>query len=258
MRAITGAVLSSKPCSLAKAARILALFADTAASYIPSDAATYLRTAADATNDHHLFRRDLRRYHHGADGTDVALPADGSAAADSKSSKKKKKERQEDDDGSARHRSPEIASDKKSNHSYKATHVKHEVQEVPLGPPDTDFLPGKPIGHQSHNNRKKQQQHEDHEDNVKQQMVVHDLASEQGIPSLGKNKRNNKKRPQEEVVRKDDKGTTVIAVDSGTSAAEQGVTSENKRKKKRGRGDDNENNQEQVVEHTRKKSRSQS
>jgi hypothetical protein len=53
MRAITGAVLSSKPCSLAKAARILDLFADSAASNLPSsDAATYLHTAADATKNH--------------------------------------------------------------------------------------------------------------------------------------------------------------------------------------------------------------
>ncbi|KAL5227234.1 hypothetical protein ABZP36_015499 [Zizania latifolia] len=135
MRAITGAVLSSKPCSLAKAARILALFAD---SYLPSsDAATYLRTAVDATTDHHLFRRDLRRCcYHGAEDTDMKLPADGSAAADNK--RKRKKERQEDEDGSARHRSPEITSEKKgeeekhSREHHKALHVKQEVQKMPL------------------------------------------------------------------------------------------------------------------------------
>ncbi|KAG8053692.1 hypothetical protein GUJ93_ZPchr0001g30345 [Zizania palustris] len=130
MRAITGDVLSSKPCSLAKAARILALFAD---SNLPSsDAATYLRTAVDAATDHHLFRRDLRRcWCHGADDTDMKLPADGSAAADNK--RKRKKERQEEEDRSARHRSPEISSEKNSREQHhKALHVKQEIQKIPL------------------------------------------------------------------------------------------------------------------------------
>jgi hypothetical protein len=124
MRAITGAVVSSKPCSLPKAIRILHHFYDSAASNLPSaDCATYLRTAAEATREHGLFRRGLRanqqqgaanleaydyegeRKHQDRERKgDTAVPAGGShrdsaaeveldaAASEKKSKKKKNKE----------------------------------------------------------------------------------------------------------------------------------------------------------------------
>uniref|UniRef100_A0A0D9UVU4 Uncharacterized protein n=1 Tax=Leersia perrieri TaxID=77586 RepID=A0A0D9UVU4_9ORYZ len=101
MRAITGAVVSSKRCTLAKAANILTQFVENSASILPSsDAATYLRTAADATHHHRLFRLDLRRrYTHG----DLPPPA-----------------------------SPSASREKMIKHSKEAaaTHVKHEVEDI--------------------------------------------------------------------------------------------------------------------------------
>lgn len=62
MRAIAGAVHSSTPCSLAKATRAIAVFTELNATNLPSsDAATYLRTVAEAANELHIFRRGLRR-----------------------------------------------------------------------------------------------------------------------------------------------------------------------------------------------------
>jgi hypothetical protein len=55
MRAITGAVTSSQPCNLRKAARILSIFSESAASNLPSDCTTYVSAAADAASDHHNF-----------------------------------------------------------------------------------------------------------------------------------------------------------------------------------------------------------
>ena len=65
MRAVTGAIVSSKPCSLLKAKVILDGFHKSSASNLPSsDAGTYLRTAADAVDELREFRRDLLRAHH--------------------------------------------------------------------------------------------------------------------------------------------------------------------------------------------------
>ncbi|KAF0898934.1 hypothetical protein E2562_012639 [Oryza meyeriana var. granulata] len=118
MRAITGAVLSSRPCLLAKAARILTRFVDSAASHLPSpNAATYLRTASDAADAHHLFRRDLRTYHHhgvSASASDrktkKAMVAPALTPASASASERK------------------IHKDRHSKES--ATHVKQEVEEI--------------------------------------------------------------------------------------------------------------------------------
>uniref|UniRef100_A0A453DMT0 Uncharacterized protein n=1 Tax=Aegilops tauschii subsp. strangulata TaxID=200361 RepID=A0A453DMT0_AEGTS len=58
MRAVIGAIVSSKPCSLLKAKGILAGFYKSSASNLPSsDVGTYLLTAAEAVDD-------LLRAHH--------------------------------------------------------------------------------------------------------------------------------------------------------------------------------------------------
>ncbi|XP_051223181.1 uncharacterized protein [Lolium perenne] len=62
MRAVTGTILSSQPCPVAKVSRVLARFVEESPSgLLSSDAATYLRTAIEAAAELNCFRRDLRR-----------------------------------------------------------------------------------------------------------------------------------------------------------------------------------------------------
>ncbi|XP_040378711.1 H/ACA ribonucleoprotein complex subunit 4-like [Oryza brachyantha] len=126
MRAISGTILSSRPCSLAKAAAIITRFADSAASHLPCpDAATYLRTAADATAAHHLFRRDLRKYYHG----DIA-PASASASATDRKIKKHIVIPALSASASASERKVNKEKHSKEHHE-SSIHVKQEVEEIP-------------------------------------------------------------------------------------------------------------------------------
>ncbi|XP_062206480.1 H/ACA ribonucleoprotein complex subunit 4-like [Phragmites australis] len=280
MRAITGAVVSSKPCSLAKAARILALFADSAASHLPSsDCATYLRTAADATTHHHLFRRDLRSsYQHGANNLDAhdyevleserknqdggrnrdtAVPAGGThdsaaeteleiASGEKKIKKRKKRKKKEDP-----HEDipvPGVASHSTASHWNKeiVSDVKQEaglVAEEELG---SEKKKGK---------KKKEKDHVKLEEDVvdvkeAKGQIVNNGAAEQGI-AVGEKKRKKKRYAEEEGDTKDVKEKNEKMVTDGD------LDNDKKRKKKRGRGDHDDNGQEQA-EHTKKKQRKQS
>jgi threonine aldolase len=57
MRAVSGAVVSSKPVALDKAARVCSLFAASDASGIPADAGALVLCAAEAAAELHAFRR---------------------------------------------------------------------------------------------------------------------------------------------------------------------------------------------------------
>ncbi|CAN6301611.1 unnamed protein product [Urochloa humidicola] len=62
MRAITGAIVSSEPCALKKAYRIIADFYNSAASdLLSADCAVYLRTVTEAFRDQNYYRRRLLR-----------------------------------------------------------------------------------------------------------------------------------------------------------------------------------------------------
>jgi hypothetical protein len=63
MRAVSGAVVSSKPVSLVKAWRVFSLFAASDASGIPADAAALVLCAAEAAAELHAFRRAAREGH---------------------------------------------------------------------------------------------------------------------------------------------------------------------------------------------------
>lgn len=105
MRAVTGAIVSSKPCSLLKAKGILSGFYKSSASNLPSsDAATYLLTAADAVLELREFRRDLLRAQHQhqhevkVDVEDGDLVHSRAAAGERKRRKKEEKRVKQEED----------------------------------------------------------------------------------------------------------------------------------------------------------------
>ncbi|KAI4964824.1 hypothetical protein ZWY2020_059506 [Hordeum vulgare] len=103
MRAVTGAIVSSKPCSLLKAKGILSGFFKSSASNLPtSDAATYLLTAADAVDELCQIRGDIRRtlhhhlhLHHQQEGSPPAATGDGDGERRNKDKGRVKQEEQE-------------------------------------------------------------------------------------------------------------------------------------------------------------------
>jgi len=277
MRAITGAVVSSKSCSLSRAVSVLDEFYKSAASNLPStDCATYLLTAAEATREHMLFRRVLRaNQQQGAanleaydyDGErehqdrerkgDTAAPTGGShrdsaaeveldAAAGEKKSKKKKKTKEDGQQGRAvagveSHipSSPEIGKEKrKEKHSIKEI-TAHVKQE----PVDKELL-------SERNKKKKEKGRVKLEEEVRDvdevgTKIVNDGGLEQNV--AGGEKKRKKKKHEEEISSKVVKQEEKMVSDGDPD-------SEKKRKKKRGRGDNDDNMQEQV-EHTKKKQR---
>ena len=277
MRAITGAVVSSKSCSLSRAVSVLDEFYKSAASNLPSaDCVTYLLTATEATREHMLFRRVLRaNQQQGAanleaydyDGErehqdrerkgDTAAPTGGShrdsaaeveldAAAGEKKSKKKKKNKEDGQQGRAvagveSHipSSPEIGKEKrKEKHSIKEI-TAHVKQE----PVDKELLSEK-------NKKKKEKGRVKLEEEVRDvdevgTKIVNDGWLDQNV--AGGEKKRKKKKHEEEISSKVVKQEEKMVSDGDPD-------SEKKRKKKRGRGDNDDNMQEQV-EHTKKKQR---
>ncbi|KAJ1282899.1 hypothetical protein BS78_03G086900, partial [Paspalum vaginatum] len=235
MRAITGAIVSSKSCSLAKAACILERFSDSAASHLPSsDCATYLSVAADAASQHNLFRRGLRAGHQqGAanrdahdhvgpvegdrrhqdrkSGGDMTFHADGDSAVEAKvevSSEKKSKKKKEDLQvervvaGADSHipRSPEISSEKrmkKKKHPNQETIV--AVKQEPVLVAEED------LGSEKKNKKKQVNGHVKLEEGAHEvaEKPVDDGATEQNVASGKKKKR--KKNGEEEGDAKDAK-----------------------------------------------------
>jgi len=277
MRAITGAVVSSKSCSLSRAVSVLDEFYKSAASNLPSaDCATYLLTAAEATREHMLFRRVLRaNQQQGAanleaydyDGErehqdrerkgDTAAPTGGShrdsaaeveldAAAGEKKSKKKKKNKEDGQQGRAvagveSHipSSPEIGKEKrKEKHSIKEI-TAHVKQE----PVDKELL--------SEKNKKKKEkgrvklEEEARDGDEVGTKIVNDGWLDQNV--AGGEKKRKKKKHEEEISSKDVKQEEKMVSDGD-------LDSEKKWRKKRGRGD-NDDNSLQQVEHTKKKQR---
>ncbi|KAG2545402.1 hypothetical protein PVAP13_9KG307074 [Panicum virgatum] len=277
MRAITGAVVSSKPCCLQEACRILDHFYHSSASNLPSaDCATYLLTAAEATREHELFRSTLRAnqqqgaanleaYDYEGEGKhqdrerrgDTAVPTGGShrdsaaeveldAAAGEKKSKKKKN-REDRQQGRAvacveSHipSSPEIGKDKREEkHSIKET-IAHVKQE-PVG---EELLSEKKNKKKKEKGRVKLEEEARDGDEVGTK-IVNDGGLEQNV--AGGEKKRKKKKPEEEISSKDVKQEEKIVSDGD-------LDSEKKWRKKRGRGD-NDDNSLQQVEHTKKKQR---
>ena len=277
MRAITGAVVSSKSCSLSRAVSVLDEFYKSAASNLPSaDCATYLLTAAEATREHMLFRRVLRaNQQQGAanleaydyDGErehqdrerkgDTAAPTGGShrdsaaeveldAAAGEKKSKKKKN-REDRQQGRAvacveSHvpSSPEIGKDKREEkHSIKET-IAHVKQE-PVG---EELLSEKKNKKKKEKGRVKLEEEARDGDEVGKK-IINDGGLEQNV--AGGEKKRKKKKHEEEISSKDVKQEEKMVSDGD-------LDSEKKWRKKRGRGD-NDDNSLQQVEHTKKKQR---
>ncbi|WVZ66687.1 hypothetical protein U9M48_015876 [Paspalum notatum var. saurae] len=274
MRAITGAIVSSKPCSLAKAACILERFSDCAASHLPSsDCAAYLRTAAEAASQHNLFRRDLR----------VRLLQQGAAAnLDAQVEGDRKRQDRESKGGTAApaggsHRDsaakaePEVASgegkgkklkkeDLKEDRAVAHSHIpsspvilnekrkkgKHPNQESVV---DVKLEPGLVVGEELGSEKKKRKKKQDHVKLEEEDAnavggkiaIVNDGAGEQ-VVSGGENKRKNHEKAVKE---------------EKTMVADGDLNTDEKRRKKRGRGDHDDNAIEQV-EHTKKKQRKQS
>ncbi|OEL25283.1 hypothetical protein BAE44_0013699 [Dichanthelium oligosanthes] len=282
MRAITGAVISSKPCSLAKAFRILNGFYNSAASDLPSaDCATYLLTAVDATKDHELFRRGLRANQqqaaanleaHDYEGEvkhqdrerkgDMAVPTRGShrdsaaeveldvAAGEKKSKKKKNKEDRQEGRavaGVESHipSSPEITTEKRKKQKHS---IQENIVDVKQEP---DLVAEEELVSEKKSKKKKEK------DPVKVKKEARDVDEvggkiakdgrlEQNVAG-GQKKSKKKKHEEEEVNSKSVKQEEKMVCDGD-------LGSENKRKKKRGRGE-NADNALQQVEHTKKKQR---
>ncbi|PVH36961.1 hypothetical protein PAHAL_6G210300 [Panicum hallii] len=252
MRAITGAVVSSKPYSLPKAVLILHHFYDSAA-----DCATYLRTAPEATREHGLFRRGLRanqqqgaanleaydyegeRKHQDRERKgDTAVPAGGShrdsaaeveldaAASEKKSKKKKNKEDRQQVRAVAGVEShiPSSSEIGKEKRKEKIS-IKEIIAHVKQEPVDEELLSEK-------KSKKKKE---------KGRVKLEEEARDVNV------KKRKKKKHVEEISSKDVKQEEKMASDGD-------LDSEKKRKKKRGRVD-NDNHMLEQVEHTKKKQR---
>ncbi|WVZ71904.1 hypothetical protein U9M48_020435 [Paspalum notatum var. saurae] len=281
MRAITGAIVSSKPCSLAKAACVLERFSDSAAAHLPSsDCATYFRVAAAAASQHNLFRRGLRARHQQGDanldahghvgpeegdtrhqdrkrkgdmtfhaGGDSAVEAEVEVSGETKSKKKKEDlqvERAVAGADSHIPRSPEISSEKRMKKTEK--HPNQEtivaVKQEPVLDVEED------LGREKKRNNKKENGHVKLEEDAHEVAGKHvnDGVAERAVASGKKMKRKNNEK--EEGVAKD-----VKEEEKPVSHGDLDIVK--KRKKKRGRGDHDDNALEQV-EHTKKKQRKQS
>ncbi|KAL6627576.1 hypothetical protein ACP70R_031302 [Stipagrostis hirtigluma subsp. patula] len=294
MRAITGAVVSSKPCSLRGAARGLLKFYENAASDLPSsDCATYLRTVIEAVADLRRFRRDLSGGGaasldpHGSDG-----PVEGEAELHGRVGD----EGGERDGnvgavlaGRSRHSARAeaelaigVAGEKKSKKKKIKKEEDHEdiavagIASLGLASPEI-----------AREKRKKKEKHssKDHvASHVKQEV---DFVAD---GEMGSEKKKDKKKKEqyhvkleedvmdvEEKIVSDGVAGQVIAsgekkrkkkkhgeeednvksLEKGKLVVDGDLGSEKKRKKKRGRVDDDDNGLEQV-DHTKKKQRKQS
>ena len=281
MRAITGAVVSSKPCSLQEACRILGHLYDSSASNLPSaDCATYLLTAAEATREHELFRSTLRaNQQQGAanleaydyDGErehqdrerkgDTAAPTGGShrdsaaeveldAAAGAKKSKKKskkKKNREDRQQGRAvacvESHIPSSPEIGKDKREEKHS-IKETITHVKQEPVGEELLSEKKNKKKKEKGRVKLEEEARDGDEVGTK-IVNDGWLDQNV--AGGEKKRKKKKHEEEISSKVVKQEEKMVSDGDPD-------SEKKRKKKRGRGDNDDNMQEQV-EHTKKKQR---
>ncbi|CAO2204974.1 unnamed protein product [Urochloa humidicola] len=283
MRAITGAIVSSKPCSLTKASRVLDLFYNSAASDLPSaDCAAYLSTATEAIRDHELFRSRLRGNQqqgapnmeaHDYEGEvkrqdrkrkgDMAAPTGGSqsqrdsaaevepdVAAGEKKSRKKKNKEDRQQGGAVAVVESRIPSSpgtgmekKKEKHPIKEIIV--NVKQEPDLVAQEELLSEKKSKKKKEKGRVKLEEEAGDADEVGGK-IVKDGGLHQNVAG-GEKKRKKRKHEEEQVNYKDVKQEEKMVCDGD-------LDSEKKRKKKRGRGDNDDNALEQV-QHTKKKQR---
>jgi hypothetical protein len=273
MRAITGAVVSSKPCSsLRKAYSVLYNFYHSDASDLPSaDGVTYLSTIIHATREHELFRRGLRGNQpqgaanlepHDYEGEiehqdrericgsqrDSAAEVEPDVAAGEKKSKKKNKEDHQQG----------IAAAGVESHipspvgigSVKRKKEKHSNKEIIVHVKEPDLVVDEELLSEKKRKKKKEKGRVKLEDEARDVnevggKIVNDGGLEKNVAG-GEKKRKKKKHEEEEVNFKDVKQEEKMVSD--------GVDSEKRMKKKRGRSDNDDNALEQV-EHTKKKQR---
>ncbi|CAD6232358.1 unnamed protein product [Miscanthus lutarioriparius] len=273
MRAITGGVVSSEPCSLDKAARTLLWFSKSAASHLPSsDCDTYLRTVTDATVQLIYFREELGgRHQQGAanfDAHDYEDPVEGDRrhqdqesegdmavaaydlASSKKKGKKKKNENPPEDRAVARADShippsPEIATEKRKKKKHPNKGIIVDVKQERSFVVEEEL-----VSEKKKSKKKKEKDHVKLEEDVNdvEEKIVNDSAAEQRVARTER-ERKKKKHEQEE-------GRTEV-VKEEKRIADGDLDIEKKRKKKRGRGDVYDNAPEQV-EHTKKKQKKHS
>lgn len=286
MRAITGGVVSSRPCPLDKAARVLSLFSRSATSHLPSsDCHTYLRTAADATIQLLHFRDELggrhqqrgakfdahdyedpvegdRRHQDQASEGDMAVAADGShrdsaagaeldLASGKKKGKKKKKDGNPREDRAAARADSQIPPSPEMA-TEKRKKKKHPNKEIIV---DVKQEPSFVVEEElvSEKKKSKKEKEKDHvkleEDvNEVQEKIINDSPAGPRVART-ESERKKKKHRQEEG------GTEVVKEEK--TIADGDLDIEKKRKKKRGSGDIYDNALEQV-EHTKKKQKKHS
>jgi hypothetical protein len=252
MRAITGAVTSSQPCNLRKAARILSVFSEAAASYLPSDCTTYVSAAAEAASDHHNFLCGLvtdlgphvfeglvegatERQGGGLDEVLAGGPhgsieeAEVAVPADEKKSKKRKKEEEPHDykavAGVASHTpaSPETISEQRKK---KEKHSNKELLSVVKQEPDLVVEEGG--GSERKKKKNKKEKHSDKEvaSIVKQEP---DLFVEEALES----EKKGKKKKEKDHVNLEENVVEVKGQIVNNGVVEQGVADgDNKRKRK--------------------------
>jgi len=285
MRAITGGVVSSEPCSLDKAARTLLWFSKSAASHLPSsDCDTYLRTVTDATVQLIYFREELGgRHQQGAanfDAHDYEDPAEGdrrhqdqesegdmavaaygshrdsAAGADldlasckKKGKKKKKNENPPEDRAVARADSHIPPSPEIATEKRKKKHPNKEII-VDVKQEPSFVVEEELVSEKKKSKKKKEKDHVKLEEDVNEvdEKIVNDSAAEQRVARTER-ERKKKKHGQEE-------GRTEVVKEEKT-IADGDLAIEKKKKKKRGRGDVYDNALEQV-EHTKKKQKKHS
>ncbi|CAL4964639.1 unnamed protein product [Urochloa decumbens] len=279
MRAITGAIVSSKPCSLVKAYRILDFFYNSDASdLLSADCAAYISTATEAIREHEYFRRELRGNQqqgaanleaHDYEGEmkhqdrerkgdvagsqsqrDSAAEVEPDVAAGEKKSKKKKNKEDRQHGGAVAGveshipTSPEIGREKrKEKHPIKEIIV--NVKQEPDLVVDEELLSEKKSKKKKEKVRVKLEGEAGDVDEVGGK-IVKDGGSQQNVAG-GEKKKKKKKHEEEQVNYKDVKQEEKMVCDGD-------LGSEKKRKKKRGRGENDDNALEQV-EHTKKKQR---
>ncbi|CAL4950914.1 unnamed protein product [Urochloa decumbens] len=279
MRAITGAIVSSKPCSLVKAFHILDIFYNSDASdLLSADCAAYISTATEAIREHEFFRRELRGNQqqgaanleaHDYEGEmkhqdrerkgdiagsqsqrDSAAEVEPDVAAGEKKSKKKKNKEDRLHGGAVAGVESHIPSSPEINRE-KRKKEKHSVKEVIVNvKQEPDLVADEELLSEKKNKKKKEKvriklEEAGDVDKVGGK-IVKDGGSQQNVAS-GEKKRKKKKHEAEEVNYKDVKQEEKMVCDGD-------LDSEKKRKKKRGRGDNDDNALEQV-EHTKKKQR---
>ncbi|CAO2174284.1 unnamed protein product [Urochloa humidicola] len=279
MRAITGAIVSSEPCTLKKAYLIIGDFYNSAASDLPSaDCAVYLSTVTEAINDQYYYRRRLIRgtQQQGADNIEAhdyegevkhqdrerkediassqsqrnsSAEVEPDVAAGEKKSKKKKNKEDRQQGGAVAGVESRIPSSTGTSREKKEKHPIKEiiisVKQEPDMVVDEELLNEKKSKKKKEKGRVKLEVEEGDVDEVGGK-IVKDGGLHQSVDG-GEKKRKKKKHEEKEPNYKDVKQEEKMVCDGD-------LDSEKKRKKKRGRGDNGDNAVEQV-EHTKKKQR---